>query len=49
MYFSFFKLKKWSKRRLRLADTIAWCCHRIKVHVYLHISTVFAVYEKELL
>ena len=26
MYFSFFKLKKWGKRRLRLADTIARCC-----------------------
>ena len=28
MYFSFFKLKKWGKRRLRLADTIARCCLR---------------------
>ena len=26
MYFSFFKLKKWEKRRLRLADAIVRCC-----------------------
>ena len=29
MYFPFFKLKKWGKRRLRLAGTIVRCCPRV--------------------
>ena len=28
MYFWFFKLKKWGKRRRRLADAIVRCCLR---------------------
>ncbi len=35
MYFSFFKLKKWGKRRLRLADTIVRCCLRIEKETIL--------------
>ena len=31
MYFSFFKLKKWGKRQLRLADAIVRCCLRIRL------------------
>ena len=38
MYFSFFKLKKWGKRRLRLAGTIVRCCPINGIIMHDHIK-----------